>query len=172
MTMGDRIVVMKDGFIQQVDTPQTLYDKPCNKFVAGFIGSPQMNFINCMITKKDDMFTANFGKYSLEIPKGKTVDGSFDKYDGKEVVLGVRPEAIHDDELFISSFKELAVEAEVDIAELMGSEIFIYMTVEGNNLVAKVPPRSTYKPGDVISIAIDMNKAHFFDAETELTICH
>lgn len=172
MTMGDRIVVMKDGFIQQVDSPQHLYDNPCNKFVASFIGSPQMNFISCTIGKTGDQFTASFGKYSLCLPKGKTVDGRFDAYVGKNVVMGVRPEAIHDDELFLSNFPELKVQADVDIAELMGSEIYIYMTVEGNNVVAKVPPRSTYKPGDVITVAIDMNKIHFFDAETELTICN
>ena len=172
MTMGDRIVVMKDGVIQQVDTPQNLYDRPGNKFVAGFIGSPQMNFINCTIEKKGDVFFVNFGKYSLELPKGKTADGTFDNYVGKTVVMGVRPEAIHDDELFLSNFRELEVEATVEIAELMGAEIYIYMVVEGNNIVAKVPPRSTYKPGDVIKVAIDMNKTHFFDAETEKTICN
>ncbi len=172
MTMGDRIVVMKDGFIQQVDTPQHLYDSPCNKFVAGFIGSPQMNFIKCKIAKTGDQYTANFDKYALEIPKGKTESGLFDKYVGKEVSMGIRPEAIHDDELFLSNFKHLQVAANVDIAELMGSEIYIYMTIDGNNVVAKVPPRSTYKPGDAITIAIDMTKVHFFDNETELTICN
>ncbi len=172
MTMGDRIVVMKDGFIQQVDTPQNLYDKPCNKFVAGFIGSPQMNFIKVTIVKEGDMFYSTFGDYKLEIPRGKTVDGTFDAYIGKEVTMGVRPEAIHDDELFLSEFPNLKVKADVEIAELMGSEIYIYMVVEGNNIVAKVPPRSTYKPGDNISIAIDMTKAHFFDNETEKAICN
>ncbi len=172
MTMGDRIVVMKDGFIQQVDTPQNLYDKPCNKFVAGFIGSPQMNFIKATIVKEGDMFYATFGGYKLEIPKGKTTDGTFDAYVGKEVTMGVRPEAIHDDELFLSEFPNLKVKADVEIAELMGSEIYIYMVVDGNNIVAKVPPRSTYKPGDNISIAIDMTKAHFFDNETDKTICN
>lgn len=172
MTMGDRIVVMKDGFIQQVDTPQHLYDKPCNKFVAGFIGSPQMNFIACTVEKKGDAITANFGNYALEIPKAKLEGSNLESYVGKNVIMGVRPESIHDDELFLSNFKELQVKADVDIAELMGSEIFIYMTMEGNNIIAKVPPRSTYQPGDAITIAIDMNKAHFFDAETELTICN
>ncbi len=172
MTMGDRIVVMKDGFIQQVDTPQNLYDKPCNKFVAGFIGSPQMNFINATIVKEGDEYLAQFGQYKLPIPKGKSEGGVFDGYIGKPVVMGVRPECIHDDELFLSNFKYLSVEANVDIAELMGSEIFIYMSVEGNNLIAKVPPRSTYKLGDKITVAIDMNKSHFFDAETEKTICN
>ena len=170
MTMGDRIVVMKDGFIQQVDTPQKLYDTPCNKFVAGFIGSPQMNFIDCKITKNGDLFTANFGAYSLELPKGKTVGGNFDAYVGKTMAMGIRPEAIHDDEIFLSSFKNLQVKATVDIAELLGSEIYIYMTVEGSNVVAKVPPRSTYKPGDSITVAIDMSKVHFFDNETELAV--
>ncbi len=172
MTMGDRIVVMKDGFIQQVDTPQNLYDKPCNKFVAGFIGSPQMNFITCDIVKEGDQFFVKFGDYKLPIPKGKTSDGTFDSYVGKSVTMGVRPECIHDDELFLSNFRDLTVEANVDIAELMGSEIYIYMTVAGNNVIAKVPPRSTYKPGDKVNIAIDMNKSHFFDVETEKTICN
>ena len=172
MTMGDRIVVMKDGVIQQVDTPQNLYDKPGNKFVAGFIGSPQMNFINVTIARDGDEYSAEFGRYKLPIPKGKTTGGVFEQYVGKSVIMGVRPENIHDDELFLSSFRYLAVEATVDIAELMGAEIYIYMNVEGNSITAKVPPRSAYKPGDTITVAIDMNKAHFFDAETEKTICN
>ncbi len=177
MTMGDRIVVMKDGFIQQVDTPQNLYDGPCNKFVAGFIGSPQMNFINCKISKKDDAYFANFEDYSLEIPKGKTADGKFEPFVGKEVTMGIRPESIHDDELFLSSFKDLHIHTQVDIAELMGSEIYIYMTINGTNVIARVPPRSVYKPGDDITVAFDMSKAHFFvkateEDKSEVTICN
>jgi len=172
MTMGDRIVVMKDGFIQQIDTPQNLYDKPVNKFVAGFIGSPQMNFIECTVVKKDDGFYADFDKYSLPIPAVKTENGKFDELVGKKVIMGIRPEAIHDDELFMSNFPNCIIEADVQIAELMGSEIYIYMGVAGMDVIAKVPPRSTYRHGDNIKVAIDMNKAHFFNAEDETVICN
>ncbi len=170
MTMGDRIVVMKDGFIQQVDTPQNLYELPCNKFVASFIGSPQMNFIDCKIEKQGNDYTANFENYSLKIPSEKTANGIFEKYVGKEVTMGVRPEHIHDDEEFLSENSGLHITTKVDIAELMGAEIYVYLTIAGNNIIAKLPPRSIYKTLDDITVAFDMSTVHFFDKDTELAI--
>lgn len=170
MTMGDRIVVMKDGFIQQVDTPQNLYDSPRNIFVAGFIGSPQMNFIDATLTKKDNAYFAEFDKYSISIPKGKAEDATLDKYVGKSVVMGIRPENIHDEPVYVNAAENSVVEAKVDIAEMMGSEIFLYLDCAGKKLTAKVPARSTAKSDDVLKVAFDNHKLHMFDKETEQVI--
>lgn len=170
MTMGDRIVVMKDGFIQQVDTPQMLYDKPCNMFVAGFIGSPQMNFIEATLAKKDGRYFANFDSYSIGIPAGKADASTLDSYVGKTVVIGIRPENIHDEPLFLESAEHSIVEAKVDVAEMMGAEIFLYLDCAGKKLIAKVPSRSTAKSEDVLKIAFDNNKLQMFDKETEKVI--
>ena len=174
MTMGDRIVVMKDGIIQQVDTPQTLYEKPCNKFVAGFLGSPQMNFIeNAVLKKAINKYVVEFGsannKFTVEIPEAK-VDPKLDSYLDKEVVLGIRPESVHDEEMYLSNASTGIVTANVDITEMMGAETFLYLTVEGTPLTARVSPRSTAKTGDVIRVAIDPNRIHLFDKDTEETI--
>ena len=127
MTMGTRIVVMKDGFIQQVDTPQHLYDMPCNMFVAGFIGSPQMNFINAVLSKNGGKYTLDFDKYHVPVPESK-VNADLDNYVGKEVVLGIRPEHVHDEPEEIAK-AECLLKANVDVTELMGAEIYLY--VEG-----------------------------------------
>ncbi len=170
MTMGDRIVVMKDGVIQQVDSPQNLYDLPVNEFVAGFMGSPQMNFIDAKIDKAANGFTVSFSKYSLPIPASKVKDGQLDSYVGKDVVFGIRPEDVHDDPDFLESHSEYMVEAQVDVTELMGAETYLYLTCEGSNLTARVEPTSTAKSNDTIKIALDMSKAHLFDKDSEITI--
>jgi len=170
MTMGDRIVVMKDGFIQQVDTPQNLYDKPCNLFVAGFMGSPQMNFIDVVLTsdENDELFV-EFAGFKLKLPKSKHKRNIKDYVD-KEVVLGIRPENLHDEEMYLSTMPDCIITAEVEVTELMGAETYLYLDVDGNKLTARVSPRTTTKPGDKIQVAIDVNKIHLFDKETEVTI--
>ncbi len=182
MTMGDRIVVMKDGLIQQVDSPNNLYMYPCNMFVAGFIGSPQMNFVDCVIVKKDGKFFAEFGsedtktrkgiKYDIPLPESKNKDGILEQYVGKEVTMGVRPEDIHDEERYMDVLADCRVRAKVEVTELMGAEIFLYVNVEGTNLTARVDPTSTARPGDEIDMVIDNNKIHLFDKDTEQTICN
>lgn len=172
MTMGDRIVVMKDGFIQQVDTPQNLYDCPNNMFVAGFIGSPQMNFLPVTIQKIDGKYVAMFGETAIKIPEGKASAETLEAYVGKDVALGVRPENLHDEEVYMDMPTTSVLDVDVDLAELMGSEIYLYVTVNGCKMVAKVPPRSSAKDGDSIKIAIDATKIHLFDKETEKTICN
>ena len=171
MTMGDRIVVMKDGFIQQVDTPQNLYDRPVNMFVAGFMGSPQMNFIDATLVSKDGKYAVEFGteesKYVVEVPDSKAKPENFAEYAGKEVVLGIRPENIHDEEMFLSAAKTGVIECNVEVTELMGAETYLYLNCIGNNLIARVSPRCTARTGDVIKVAIDINKMHLFDKETE-----
>lgn len=178
MTMGDRIVVMRDGIIQQIDTPQALYERPGNKFVAGFLGSPQMNFIDAVLKKADNYYvefgaeatkTSKAVKYQVEVPAAK-VTPELAKYVDKEVTLGIRPEALHDDEMFLSNASTGVVDATVEITEMMGAETYLYLVCAGVSLTARVDPRSTARPQDEIKIALDPNKIHLFDKETEETI--
>ncbi|MCD7730481.1 MAG: sn-glycerol-3-phosphate ABC transporter ATP-binding protein UgpC [Oscillospiraceae bacterium] len=182
MTMGDRIVVMKDGFIQQVDSPQNLYTNPVNLFVAGFMGSPQMNFIDAVLRKIEGKYTIEFGsedtktsrgkKYYVELPESKVPEGDYnlEDYVDKEVIFGIRPEDIHDEEMFLSAATTGVVDADVEITEMMGAETYLYLTCEGNSLTARVDPRSTARPQDSIKVALDPNKVHLFNKETEKTI--
>jgi len=170
MTMGTRIVVMKDGVIQQVDTPVNLYTKPRNLFTAGFIGSPQMNFIDAKVVKKNDDIYLEFGAQSVLLPKGKASDPKLQDYIGKEVILGIRPEDLHDDEAYVAARPNDLVKADVDVTEMMGAETYLYLKIEGKQFIARVNPRSTTKMGDTIDIVFDTNKIHLFDKETELTI--
>ncbi|PKM93940.1 MAG: sugar ABC transporter ATP-binding protein [Firmicutes bacterium HGW-Firmicutes-1] len=170
MTLGTRIVVMKDGIIQQVDTPLNLYARPKNKFVAGFIGSPQMNFLVAKVEKSAEGITLTFGEQSILLPEGKAQTLIEGNYIGKEVVMGIRPEDIHDSEIFIEASKRSAIEARVNVTELLGAEVFLYLSVDTSELTAKVAARSTVQPGDTIKIALDLNKVHIFDKETEQVI--
>lgn len=170
MTMGDRIVVMKDGFIQQVDTPQNLYEFPCNQFVAGFMGSPQMNFIEGKIVKTSSGYAFQFGGYSIAIPQEKNKDDVLKDYAGKEVSLGIRPEHVHDEPAILAKATEGVVETDVEVTELMGAETYLYLTCDGCSLTARVDPSSTAKSGDRIKVAFDLSKIHLFDKETEKTI--
>ena len=182
MTMGDRIVVMKDGFIQQVDAPQVLYTKPCNMFVAGFLGSPQMNFIDSKLVKQDGKYMVEFGtedtkttrgvKYYIPLPESKNEGGKLDEYVGKEIVMGIRPEDVHNEPRLLEEYAECKVYANVEVTELMGAETFLYLDVEGFKFTARVEPTSTARPGDTIEIALENNKIHLFDKETERTICN
>ena len=170
MTMGDRIVVMKDGFVQQVDTPQNLYDLPVNEFVAGFMGSPQMNFIDGTINKTGSDYMFNFGKYAIKIPTNKNKDDVLKDYVGKNVVFGIRPEHVHDEPEFLEKATDGVVESDVEVTELMGAETYLYLSCEGNQITARVDPTSTAKTGDHIKIAFELQKLHLFDKETEKTI--
>ena len=180
MTMGDRIVVMKDGFIQQVDSPQNLYSNPVNLFVAGFMGSPQMNFVDAVLRKIEGRYTIEFGsedtktsrgvKYYVELPESKVDENVLSNYVDKEIIMGIRPENIHDEEMFISSAKTGIIDADVEITEMMGAEVYLYLTCHGISLTARVDPRSTARPQDTIKVALDPNKVHIFDKETEKTI--
>ena len=142
MTMGDRIVVMKDGIIQQVDTPQNLYDYPCNMFVAGFIGSPQMNFLDGSLTKKGDQYAVDLGGDLIPLPKEKTADGKLDAYVGKKVKMGIRPEDIDDEPEFMAKHPDCQLNAEVEVSEMMGAEIYLYLDYKGNKMTARVAPTS------------------------------
>ena len=152
MTMATRIVVMKDGIIQQVDTPQSLYDNPVNLFVAGFIGTPQMNFITCALEKKNGGTYITFGSNSLKLPEDKASAPELQEYIGKEVVVGIRPECIHDEEMFISNAFTGIIDCNVEITEMMGATTYLYLECEGIPLTAMVDPRSTARPGDQIKV--------------------
>lgn len=170
MTMGDRIVVMRDGSIQQVDTPQNLYDRPCNMFVASFIGSPQMNFLPVTIQKDNGTYTAVFNGSSIPLPKSKTAH--LESYVGKEVVLGIRPENLYDDPTHVPSSTVCCLSAQVELAELMGAEIFLYLVSGETKMIAKVPSASPAKNAESLEIVIDCEKIHLFDKETEQAICN
>ncbi|RSK26304.1 sn-glycerol-3-phosphate ABC transporter ATP-binding protein UgpC [Bacillus sp. HMF5848] len=163
MTMATRIVVMKDGFIQQVGSPKEIYDKPDNVFVGGFIGSPAMNFFTG--TLRDGHFEINEAKVS--VPEGKMKLLRDQGYVNKEVILGVRPEDIHDEPVFIDANPGSVVDAHIEVAELMGAETMLYSEVGGQEFVARVDSRTDVKRGQILKLAFDMNKCHFFDKDSE-----
>ncbi len=187
MTMGTRIVVMKDGFMQQVDTPMNLYDHPINQFVAGFIGTPQMNFFDAKLTGTKDKVYVEFGNEKLLLPKEKVaLIVNLEKYlnTDRPIVFGIRPEDIHDEEAFVKSKAYPMIEVKVDFIEALGSETILYCKTmdrvtsdddekivdNANNLIAKVDSRSATVAGTVSKIAVDIANAHFFDKETEITL--
>ena len=163
MTMGDRICVMNAGVVQQFDTPQVLYNSPCNLFVAGFIGSPQMNFINATVEKSDEGYNIVFGDTKIPSAREELAD-----YVGKDVILGIRPEDFHTEKDFIAG--ENVVKAVVDLDEMMGSETLLYMDYAGTKLIAKIPSEITVKTGDTVELAVNVNKIHVFNKETEQAI--
>ena len=169
MTLGTRIVVMKDGIVQQVDTPQTLYNAPANLFVAGFIGSPQMNFVDAVCKIDGSDVTLTFDKFSVKLPQAKAqklIDGN---YNGKTVVLGIRPENISDDKEDVAK-TACKVTTEVTGYELLGAEVLLYFTVGGAKMTASVSSNTPARYGDTVELAFDANAMHVFDKETELTI--
>ena len=190
MTMGTRIVVMKDGFMQQVDTPINLYDYPINQFVAGFIGTPQMNFFTGTLVGDKKEVYIQFGLEKVLFPKDKVnLICNLDQYlnTGKEIIFGIRPEDIHDDERSVNEGKFPVIEVKVDVVEALGPETLLYCktrseideTEDGqirsiaddlSNLTAKVDSRSTTKAGDNVKVALDIEHSHIFDKATEITL--
>ncbi|HEY2420361.1 MAG TPA: sn-glycerol-3-phosphate ABC transporter ATP-binding protein UgpC [Neobacillus sp.] len=166
MTMATRLVVMKDGIIQQVGSPKEVYEKPENVFVGGFIGSPAMNFFNGQL--EDGKFVIE--NTAITVPEGKMKFLREQGYVGKPIILGVRPEDIHDEPLFIDASPETKITASIDVAELTGAELMIYSSLGGQDFVARLDSRADIKPGDNLELAFDLNKGHFFDVDTELRI--
>ncbi|MBQ4259861.1 MAG: sn-glycerol-3-phosphate ABC transporter ATP-binding protein UgpC [Lachnospiraceae bacterium] len=170
MTLGTRIVVMKDGVIQQVDTPQHLYDLPQNLFVAGFMGSPQMNFLDATVKVDGSVAKLEVAGNSIELNAEKSkkiIDGG---YDGKVVTFGIRPEDIYDSEEMIAKNPSATFESAVRVYELLGAEVFLYLDLEEYPITARLDPTTKARPGDVIKFAFDTNKIHVFDKETEQVI--
>ena len=172
MTLGTRIVVMKDGVIQQVDSPQNLYDKPCNKFVAGFIGAPQMNMIDADVKESGADVTLTFGGHTITLPAEKAKIVKEKGYVGKTVTIGIRPEDLHDDEAWLQASPKSVIEATIRVYELLGAEVNLYFDIDDAQFIARVNPRTTARVGSVVKIALDMSKVHVFDKETELIICN
>ncbi len=170
MTLGTRIVVMSAGIIQQVDTPQVLYDTPCNLFVAGFIGSPQMNFMDGVVKVNGEKVIVNVGGTDLELPPAKAKKLIAGGYDGKTVVLGIRPEDVNDSQMFIESSPNTVIESSIRVYEMLGAEVYLYFDFAGSSMTARVDPRTTARTGDTVKFALDAEKIHVFDKETELTI--
>ncbi len=168
MTMGTRIAVMRDGILQQLDTPQHLYDHPANTFVAGFIGSPAMNFFDATVTGSREEIFLDTGSFRLPTPserRGKLAD-----YLGKTVVLGVRPEDIHDRAFAPAAISGAPITASVDVLEPMGSEIYLYLLSGKQNFIARVDPRSQARPGASLDVLMNLDRVHLFDKQTELAI--
>ncbi len=170
MTMGTRIIVMKDGFIQQIDAPTELYNNPNNMFVAGFIGSPQMNFFDVKIEEEaGEVYFVGNG-FKVKAPADKAAKAKEQGYIGKEVVFGIRPEDIEDSAEGLAKHADGVVDTHVDLVELMGAETYLYLSIAGKDFVARVDPRSTAKHNDDIKVAFDMSRCHVFDKETEMVI--
>jgi multiple sugar transport system ATP-binding protein len=168
MTMGTRIAVMRDGILQQLDTPQNLYDHPTNMFVAGFIGSPSMNFFDAKVVGTREEPRLDTGGFEIPVPKD-----SLDKavsYLGKSVVLGVRPEDIHDRDYVPGQMSTAPFTAQVDVMEPMGSEIYLYLMSGKTSFIARVDPRSQGRPGKALGVAINLDHIHFFDKETNQAV--
>ena len=170
MTLGTKIVVMKDGIVQQVDTPQNLYNYPQNKFVAGFIGSPQMNFIDATVCKNGNKIALKVGDYELELPEAKGKILASSGYIGKTVSMGVRPENVHDINELNEAHTGEEIETTVNVYELLGSEVYLYFNLEQFPLTARVSPNTPARVGDKVKFKFDMDKVHIFDSETGVTI--
>ena len=151
----------------QVDTPQNLYNKPANLFTAGFIGSPQMNFLDAKVLPDGNLDLGQAGKVTLPAEKTKKlVDGG---YVGKTVIMGVRPEHLNDDPEVVAKSSSV-LDAKIEVYELLGAEVFLYFTTNGSNMTARVNPKTDARTGSEVKFAIDVDKVHVFDKETELTI--
>ncbi|EAG7719477.1 sn-glycerol-3-phosphate ABC transporter ATP-binding protein UgpC, partial [Listeria monocytogenes] len=163
MTMATRIVIMKDGVIQQVGSPKQVYDHPVNMFVAGFIGSPAMNFF------KGRLEGSNFigDDFTIEVPEGKLKLLKDRGFDGKNIVFGIRPEDIHDEPIVIEANPGYTFKATTIVAELTGAEFMLHSRVGTHEFVARVDARSEHQPNEVLTLAFEMSKSHFFDPETE-----
>jgi multiple sugar transport system ATP-binding protein len=168
MTMASRIAVMNYGVLQQIDTPQSLYDHPDNLFVAGFIGSPAMNFFDAKIRKDGNNVYVDAGDFSVKIPDSRT--DLYMPYDGKAVIFGLRPEDIYDPRFEAPDIIGETVKASVEVTELMGNEIFVFLKSGDDNYVARVDPRTNFRMGDKVEMTFNMGNMHIFDKETEQAI--
>ena len=176
MTLADRIVIMSAtknpagtgtiGRVEQIGSPQEVYKNPVNKFVAGFIGSPAMNFINVKL--EGGHIVAN--GLNLKVPEGALKVLKEKGYDGKELIFGIRPEDVNTEAAFLETFPESVVKATISVSELLGSESHLYCQVGDNEFIAKVDARDYLGTGETIELGFDLNKAHFFDKETEKTV--
>ncbi len=165
MTMGTRIAVMNFGILQQIDTPQNLYDHPANIFVAGFIGSPAMNLLDATLVKQDSKLLVDGGSFRLEVPESRKAP--LMPYAGKPVKFGIRPEDIHDRNYAPVGITPAPLRAKVDVTELMGNEIIVNLLVGGKTAVARIDPRTRARPGEDLELSLNLDNMHVFDPQTE-----
>ncbi len=171
MTMGDRIVVMKDGHIYQVGAPLEIYNHPDNVFVAGFIGSPAMNFLDVVLKKEGETYVIDAKTFKVEIPAEKAASiKDIGKYVGKQVILGIRPEDIEDATIVGDDPQFAFLEADVDVTEPMGAEVFVYFSSGDNSFIARLDATTTATDGSRLKVGMNMHKIHLFDKDTELVI--
>ncbi|MEN8098386.1 MAG: ATP-binding cassette domain-containing protein, partial [Chloroflexota bacterium] len=168
MTMGTRIAVMKDGLLMQIASPQVLYDTPDNVFVAGFIGSPSMNFFDATLVAEDGRMMVDAGIFRVEVPAAKA--SAYQQHVGKSVVFGIRPEDIHDPDYLPSNITAAGVSAEVEVTELMGNEVFVYYNTAGTTYIGRVDPRTSARVGSATPAVFNMDNMHIFDRETEAAL--
>lgn len=167
MTLASRIVVMNNGRIQQIGTPKEVYNKPVNQFVAGFIGSPQMNFFDISF---DGTYISDGKGVKMHLPEGRAKELNEKGYKDKKLVMGLRPEDIHMEQAFLDTWPESTVDAEVVVSELLGATSQLYMNVDGTEFVGVVNARDFHHPGDNVKAGFNLNSAHFFDKDTHVTI--
>jgi len=165
MTMGQRIAVQRDGILQQVDTPQVLYNSPNNIFVAGFIGAPSMNFFDSTVVGSVDEMYIDCGPFRIPVPEDKVA--ALKPHLGKGIVFGVRPEDIHDPRFLPPAISTAVIRSEVEVVEPMGSEIFVYLVADGQSYVARMDPRSRAAMGESIDVAVTLDNIHLFDRMTQ-----
>jgi multiple sugar transport system ATP-binding protein len=168
MTMATRIAVLKDGFLHQLDTPQTLYDHPGNVFVAGFIGSPSMNFFDATLVEQDGKLLVDGGTFKLSVPPKK--HAIYLPHKGKKVIFGIRPEDVFAANYAAQNILPAPMVADVDVSELMGNEIFLYLLTGKKQFIARVDPRTRVRPGEQIDLLVNMDNMHLFDPQTEKTL--
>ena len=168
MTMATRIAVMDDGLLQQADAPEELYSRPDNMFVAGFIGSPAMNFFDATVARTDETWELEAGAFRVALSPERTA--ALKRYDGQRIVLGFRPEHIHSRDYAPSGITPVPVEAAVDIVELMGNESFLHLQADGISFLARVDPRTAVRAGQRIALLLDITHMHAFDPETSAAI--
>jgi multiple sugar transport system ATP-binding protein len=169
MTMGTRIAVMKDGVLQQLDTPQNLYDNPANMFVAGFIGSPSMNFFEATVGRGNDGLVVDMGPFNLPVPA--SVSSKLEAHVGKSVYFGIRPENVHDEKYVPRGVEENArLSARVTVREPLGSEVYAFVENGGKEMVTRLDPRTSAAINNNISLVVDMSKMHVFDRDSEKAI--
>ena len=172
LTMADRIAVLRDGVLQQVDSPTNLYELPENIFVAGFIGSPSMNFFSGSVTGSTDEMYVDSGGIRIRVPQSQVEALGADSV-GREIIFGVRPEDIHHPQYVPGGVNQQLIEATVDVTELMGNEIFVYlMASDEQSFIARVDPRAKLSPGDKVQMAFNADKIHIFDRTTEQVLSH
>ncbi len=192
MTLGTRIVVMKDGIVQQVASPRELYNNPDNLFVAGFIGSPQMNFVNAEVRENGGEIFLDFDRHTIKLPGKKAATIREKGYVGKKVIMGIRPERIFENEMELSIHTDTQIEVKINGYELLGSEALLYFNllnekpaevdrqfsddayanVKKVQWTAKVDANTTARYGSTITVALDPNRIHIFDKDTEQAIVH